>query len=306
MKNFKILILSLFVVIFYSCEKGEIVTGSPVDTGLPIENIVASISTAETVVVATQDFIVEVTLPQKFDVDVIVQAEVFVPELNTRIRRSVVFLVGETVKELKVTAPSAGAFILPYAKYSVKVFLIGFNTAPNVVPAGFLGKRYAISSNILTLNYGSSDILTANGSRLGINLDFEGPDGASGNNLDVVISRNGTIINYPAANNPTAPIYGTSIDTDDNEKFYMNSRNIPDNTTYVVALYATSLVISPNNLKYRFTLRFPDESVKTFFGTLNNIVVGSSGTAVNVLQIKKTTIDVNGIPTVKYEVIQLP
>lgn len=320
MKKFNIIFLFALALALSSCEKGEVVTGSPIDTGLPVENIVGTISTDETEVVSTQDFFIDVTLPQKFDVDVTVQAEVLVPELNTRIRRSLVIKTGQTTDSLKVTAPSIGIsqFIIPYKKYSVKIFLIAFNTASNVVPSGFVGKRYSISSNVLTLNYGDTVILDANPNKLGINFDFEGPYinlATYYNNLDLVFLKNNVnvLTAFGGQSQTNSPYYGTRTGTGRRDQININNSALPD--TYTIAIYAKNISVPPTvlpnppattNINYRFVVRFPDETVKSFAGTLNNIAVGTIATAIPVLQIIKSSTIVGGVSVASYKISQLP
>lgn len=310
MKNLNFIIIVATIILLTSCEKGDVITGSPIDTNLPVENMVGTISTDATEVVDGQEFLVNVILPNAFGVDTTVEAEVLVPELNSRIRRSVVILAGQTTNELKVSAPSSGAYNLPFNIYTVKVFLTAFNTASNVVPSGFSGKRYSISSNVLNLIYGDSEIPTANPNRLGLVLDFEGVYTGSSivNDLDVVILKNGAptvASDFGNTNTVTKPYNGTRIFSGRYEKFNINSL-YADDTTYQIALFAKKVITSGSNIDYRFAVRFPDDKVKIYSGTLTNVVVGSALNATQVLKIIKTKSVVAGSTVYDYKVSKLP
>ena len=311
MKNLNIILLFSIAFLISSCEKGEVITGSPVDTSLPVENIIGVISTDETDVVATQDFFIKVTLPKVFEVNTSVEAEILVPELNVRIKRSVIILAGQTSNDLKVTAPSSGVYNLAFSRYTVKVFLTGFGTASNVSPSGFAGKLYSISSNVLTLGYSDSDIIAANSTKLGINFDFEGPytnTTVPFNDLDIVFYKAGVNVGNLYGNNTAVnnAYYGTRITTGRTEKININS-SVALNGFYQIGIYAKKVAAPIGNVNYRFTVRFPNETVKTFTGTLNNVSSGgTAATALQVLQIEKTLETIAGIPTVKYIVTKLP
>ena len=212
---------------------------------------------------------------------------------------------------MQVTAPSSGTYNIPYKKYTAQVFLTAINTAPNVVPAGFVGKLYTMTSNKLVLDYGDSlnGIPAANAGRLGIRFDSEGPYGANANNLDLVFLKNGLAItpasDFGAASQTTRPYFGTRTNTGREENININS-TVADNATYTINIFAKNLILSPVNMPYRFMVRFPDEKVRVYAGVLNGLTVGTPATAIPVLQIIKTTPPVNGVPTADYQVTSLP
>ena len=311
MKNtiLKYLIVT-FIFFALSCEKGDVFTGSPVDSNLPVEQITGIITTKELNITAGQDYLIDVTIPFKFDTDVSVQAETFVPALNTRVRRSVVIPAGQLTKELKMTAPGRGNYILPY-KLQAKVFLTSINTSSSEVPGGFKDKIYKITSNSIDLGYGDLRIADVSPNRLGITFDFEGPYLTSGNtttinNLSLSLRRGGVITSVGSLGATTAPLYGSMTGSGRVKELNFNNTSTSLDGTYTLNAFANRLISTPRDMPYRVVVAFPNDKIKTYIGIIPNMIVGTAITATPILQIKRETRQVNGITVVDFEVTQLP
>ncbi len=290
MKN--LFIYLVIALVFPGCEKGEIFTGSPADTKIEVKNLTAVISSTELNVVGAQRFPVTVTLPQKFDVDVNVELTSEVPNSNKRIKRIFTIPANTLTFDILMTAVGAdNGDVLPF-QLSMKTFVSGINTTdPNNY--GFKGVIYTISSNTLEFGYGDSSIVAASADRCSVRLDWLGPHNTPGvpvNNLNIIFKFNNVL--RPITGQNTQPIFGAVAGSSRYETINFNAAAADG--TYTIDLWALKLTVGAGvatNLPYRFTVRFPNESVKTFVGVLNNITETtlSNPQAVNKLTIVKST-----------------
>lgn len=226
-KQFSRLILIGIVTSFamISCEEDDVFTGSPQGSNLNFITLRGEISTNETDVVAGQQFPVTISLGDNletpeadlltFPVDVTVEAISFLPNLNKRARKSFVIPAGENSIESTMPAPSGDATTeLPF-EFDLQVYLSAIATAPNDDNTrGFEGKQYSIASDTIVLGYGDTPIQGINSKRLGIRFDYLGPYGGTGNNLNIVLKKNGAVMpsqspNQGVSASATRPINGT-------------------------------------------------------------------------------------------------
>lgn len=299
----KLLILIVPVILLFSCEKeDDVFTGSPVDSNVSFETLTGTISTNETITVAGQKIPVTITLPQAFEDSVSVQVTSFLPSTNKRITTSVIIPEGETSITEEISAPPVDNSDLPYV-VEAQYFLSGISTAPNVKPVGFAGKQYSLVSNLLKVDFGDTTMPGPNANKLSIRFDYELPKYRSSvssfNSIKVVLKRlDGTTVTTNA--NPSTPINLTSQGPDQRYATLVFLSSAPDNT-YILNVYAKTLIDSPSNIGYRFAVRYPDEIGKVLFGNFSNLTVGTAATAFPKLQIVKTTVNGNA----NYVVTQL-
>ncbi len=294
MKNiFKILVCSIFAI-FISCEKGEIFTGTPVGTNVVFESIVGTIVTNETTVVDGQKIPITVTLPKSFDEDVNIQATTFIPSTNKRSITSFILPAGQTTVITEVASPPNDNSTLSYT-VEAQVFLTALGTSPLKPTVGFDGTQYELSSNVLKLDFGADTVLPGiASSRLSIRLDYESPkiDGATlYNDLNLVLKKTDGTIVQPISNATLALGFSGTNSTALAETRYddVNISSVAPIDTYTISIFARKLTNTPTNLKYRFVVRFPDKSAKTYTGLLNDLVVTNSSLAVAKLKIVKTS-----------------
>lgn len=311
MKNtYKFFFVFISSLLLFSCTKGDIVTGSPVGTNLPFVNLPITVSSTETDVVGGQPVPVLVTLPQTFDVAVSVEVTAALhsdnpsdPGTGKRSRTSVIIPAGQATATMLMIPPGGDASVLGF-NYTLYVYASAITTDPaidiSIRPAGFPGVQYVVTSPIvpLTFRWGTSFLSANNAAVLSINVDWEGPygpDNPVNNNLKYIVKRNGVLIpTIPQTATTTSIVYGKN---QGKGKTVLNIQNTDgtgstSNTdgTYDISLYATKLVSTPMDLPYRFTVRFPDNSAKTFYGVLLGITVGPSTGAIAKLRVVKTTV----------------
>lgn len=292
----KILIVMTIAFMQFSCDEGEVFTGAPDSSKLQFETLQGTIATSENSVVSGQQFPITVSIPQSFDVDVNIEVIAFLSNINKRTRRTFTILAGETSVDGIMTAPSGdqGSVILPFSQ-ELTVYMSAINSKPaitsdGVAPLGFAGKQYTITSNTLTLDYGDSVFGGVNSNRLAIRLDWANPPANSNpvfNNLNLRLKLDGNVITVFPNAQTTMPIHGTTTSSARYESLNFLSTAIDG--TYTVEIFAAKLTssTSPVDVPYRFTVRFPDESVRTFSGTLLGMTVGTAATAIPKLQIVK-------------------
>lgn len=288
---YKIFVVAVLGVSLSACDKGDIFTGSPVGTNVQFENLVGTVSTDATSVVASQSFPVTVTLPKTFAVDVSVEVISFLPNTNKRSRKYFIIKAGETSKTDLMSTPNAEqGYTLPF-NLTMQLYLSAITTAPEVDPKGFAGKQYSLSSNTVVLDYGDSSIVAVNSNRCGVRLDWQGPYSSIPvvNDLNLRIKRgDGSVVTVAPNSQNTMPIYGTTVGTSRYETINFLSTAADDDYTFEV--YAKKLVNTPSNLPYRFTVRFPNETTQVFSGILNDLVVTPNTGAVAKLKVTKTTL----------------
>jgi hypothetical protein len=211
---------ALLATTITSCSKGEVFTGSPVDTNLDFVTLQGSITTPDVDVVANQSFPVTISLGTvTFPMDVSVEAIAFLPNLNKRSRKAFIIPAGESSITSTMIAPSGDATSsLPF-NLDMKLYLSAITTAPDVIPKGFVGKQYSIVSDTIYLGYGDTSVPGVNSKRCGIRFDFQGPYSGAGtdfNNLNIVLKKNGVATTSqssmqgvsPLASS-TRPLFGT-------------------------------------------------------------------------------------------------
>jgi len=230
-KQFSRLILIGIVASFamISCEEDDVFTGSPEGSNLNFITLRGTITTPETDVVAGQQFPVTISLGDNletpdadlltFPVDVTVEAISFLPNLNKRARKSFVIPAGQNSIEGTMPAPSGDATTdLPF-EFDLEVYLSAIATAPNDDNTrGFEGKQYSIVSDTIILGYGDTPLAAINSKRLGIRFDYLGPYGATGNNLNIVLKKNGAVMPSQSSaqgvsSGTSRPITGTLTNT---------------------------------------------------------------------------------------------
>ena len=224
---YKFFIVVTFSFLLFSCDKGDVFTGSPEDSNVEHVALTGTIATTETSVVAGQRIPITVTIPQTFPVDVNVQATSFIVNTNKRFTRTILIPAGETSVLSYVNAPGGDSTDLPFIM-SVQLSLTAITTVQSVdVPVGFEGKQYTLTSNVLELEYGDTSIPSTNAKRLGIRFDFKGPytgQGPNYNDLNIVLKKNGNILaanTLAVASSLTAPLAGSLTSTARYEQLYL-------------------------------------------------------------------------------------
>lgn len=205
-------ILGFFILA--SCSKGEVFTGSPVDSNVEFTTLVGTITTTETDVVANQAFPVTISIgAMTFPMDVSVEAIAFLPNSNKRARKAFIIPAGESSVTSTMIAPSGDAVCTLPFNLDMKLYLSAITTAPDVTPKGFVGKQYSIVSDTLYLGYGDTSIPGVNSKRLGVRFDFEGPYSGAGtnfNNLNIVLKKNGSLITSQSTMQGVSPLASTT------------------------------------------------------------------------------------------------
>lgn len=281
-------ITSLFsLFLLSSCENDDKFLGTP-EKYQDITTITGTISTTATAVVTGQSIDFTATLPQAFEGDVEVEATAKLSN-GTLTKSSITIPAGQTTGSGRIEMPSAeNGFDLPFNN-TLELSLSGIELS-----VADSGKHYLLNSNVISLDCGDSTIPAILAStvapRLRVRFDWKGPYGEGENDLDLYILR------VEAGGGQT--VVGTGFTgTRYEDGSILNSA--PD-ATYIVAAESFTLTYGSElgSIPYRYTLRFPDTSVKTFAGTFTDF---TEGDFVEVLQIVKTTVD--GV--VSYNVTQL-
>ncbi len=293
MKNFYRLLILFTIVLFFSCEKGEIFTGSPLDNGVSIESLVGTVTINESLIVSTQKVPITVTLPRTFDENVNIQATTFVPSTNKRIITSFILPAGQSSITTEIASPPTDNAVLSYV-LEAQVFLTALGTDPLKPTVGFVGKQYILTSNIAKVDFGPDTVApSTSSSRLSVRLDCESPkySGATTyNELNLVLKKNmGTVV-QPINNTTISLGFSGTNSTSLSETRYddINISNSAPEDTYTISIYARKLILTPSNLKYRFVVRFPNKKIKTYTGVLNDVVVTNASQAIVKLQIVKS------------------
>lgn len=278
-------ILSLFLLV--SCEDNEKFLGTP-EKYQDITTITGVISTSATAVATGQIIDFTATLPQSFEGDVEVEATAKLSN-GTLTKSSITIPAGQTTGSGTIEMPAAeNGFDLPFNN-TLELSLSGI-----VLSVADEGKHYLLNSNVISLDCGDSTIPAILAStvapRLQVRFDWKGPYGEGENDLDLYILRV----------NPDGSL--SAVATGFTGTRYENGTilNTAVDATYIVAAESYTLTYGSElgSMPYRYTLRFPDTSVKTFAGTFTDF---TEGDFVEVLQIVKTTVD--GV--VSYNVTQL-
>lgn len=236
LKSVKYLGVIFTMITISSCSKGDLVTGSPVDSNVEFVTLQGTITTPDSDVVANQSFPVTVSLGAiTFPMDVSVEAIAFLPNSNKRSRKAFIIPAGESSITSTMVAPSGDATcVLPF-NLDLKLYLSAITTAPEVTPKGFVGKQYSIVSDTIYLGYGDTSIPGVNSKRLGVRFDFEGPYSGAGtnfNNLNIVLKKNGVATTSQSSMqgvsplaNTTRPLFGTLTNAARYEQVYFLDTN---------------------------------------------------------------------------------
>lgn len=241
-----------FVGISVSCSEDEVFTGAPQGS---FKTINATISTPETEVVAGQPFEITINLgdnPNTNEVDLLtftdevnVEVTAFVPSINRRLRKAITIPANQNVFVTSMTAPSGDVSPSALFNKEMEMYISAITTTPDAEVVGFEGVNYKISSNKVNLNYGETTVLATNSKRFSIVFDFQGPYGTHplANNLDLIISKNGTPLGTILTNNNITykPFYGLQSSTvtggssgdyfalvDVNQRGYISHQNLAD------------------------------------------------------------------------------
>ena len=295
--SYKIFLLFASALLISSCEEDDVFTGSPVGTNVQFETINGTVATTETSVVSGQSIPIMVTLERSFPVETNVQVMAFIPSTNKRTLKTVVIPAGATSSDTdeKMNVPGAELSDLPF-HLPLELSLVAITTGDEVLPVGFSGKQYTLTSPKVILDYGDSAIPVLNANRFIVRLDWEFPPNGSPisgtNNFNLVLKKNGTPITITS--NSTTPIFGllgVLLPNPTNVRYRtINFNNaLADDATYTLEVYAQRLVATPSNIDFRFVARFPEDITKVYPGTLTGITVTPPSGAVAKLQIVKTS-----------------
>lgn len=307
MKKINLFLFSLLFLLICSCQKNDVFTGSPLDSSVTFENIIGAISTTETVTVASQKIPVKIVLPFAFDKDVNILVTSYCKNNNKRSISILTMPKGNTVLEDFVSSPPTDANTILNFNLESETFLSGISTVSNPpTPSGFAGKQYSLSSNSIKLRFGDTVLPVLNANKCSFRFDYENPkydaSVTSFNDLNLILKRSdGSVVTL--ATPATAVIHGTPTNSANASRYesivFLNDAPVG---VYIVSVYAKVLKQIPlTKLDYRFAIRLPGDKSKSFFGTLQNVSLGSASNTIDILRINKTL--VNSKP--EYELTQL-
>jgi hypothetical protein len=306
-KVYKIVLLLTVALFVSSCDEDDVFVGTPVGTNVQFETIHGTISTPETNVVASQVIDITVSIPQAFAVETKVQAQAFLPQTNKRTTKTVIIPAGETSAESTMTVPGVEQSDLPF-HLNLELSLIAIATGDDVLPSGFAGKQYSLTSDKVILDFGDSSMPALNNARFIVRFDFEFPPNGTRpgtNNINLVFKKNGIATTIPAnATQPNGfvnPIFGTLVSGTLRSKIVTFVNALAADGTYTLEGYSTRLISTPSDVDFRFLARFPEDVSKVYPGTFTGLTVTPASGAVAKLQIVKTT--VSGVA--HYDVTQL-
>jgi len=268
-------LMTSFVIV--SCEEDDVFTGSPQGSDLDFITLRGTITTTETDVVGGQLFPVTISLGDDpstpevdllvFPVDVNVEAISFLPNLNKRARKSFVIPAGQNSLVSTMPAPSGDATTEIPFEFDLQLYLSAIATAPNDENTrGFEGKQYSIVSDTVMLGYGDTPLAAINSKRLGIRFDYSGPYGTAGNNLNIVLKKNGAVMPSQSsaqgvAAGTTRPITGTLTNAgryesinflDTNQELRLSNVTRNDSIAGVYTVKAPSSNTSSNDRPHNF------------------------------------------------------
>ncbi len=292
----KIVLIIFSCLILFSCDNNDGYTGEPDAINVPVETLNIAIATTETSVVSSQNFPITITLPKAFDIDVLVEVIAVLPNTNKRSRRNIIILKGVTVAEALMIAPSADIPDLPFIM-NLELSISSITSGPEVTPPGFKGISYNVNSNKVMLEYGDAGFSVSNSNRLSIRLYNEFPSISATlpnfNNLSWNIKKvDGSPVTIAGNAQTTQPIYGTTTNLVSD---VINFNRDADNIVYIINVFALKLITAPTNLKYKLVVRYPDDKVRVFAGTLNNLSVTTATGAIPLFRVTKS-LDSNNDP----------
>lgn len=282
-KIINIFYITILTSMFVSCDQNDRISGSP-EQNDDIITLTGTISSPETAVVAGQTIPFTATIPQTFEGDVDVEATAILPN-GVKTTSFVTIPAGQTTATGDIEVPASEAPVLMPFNNNMKMYLSAI-----LLTVGEEGTHYLLNSNEISLDFGDTARPDPNITRLRIAFDWKGPYGEAENDLDLYLLRN-----EPGGGQT---VVATSFRAVRYE--FANLLNTAVDGTYIVAAEAYTLTYGSEigTMPYRYVLRYPDNSVKTFSGTFTDF---TEGDFVEVLQIVKTTVD--GV--VSYNVTQL-
>jgi hypothetical protein len=281
-KYLKQLTFVAITFLFFSCTNdNEKFSGSPADNSTEVTPLVGTLTTDQLTVVSSQNFPVTITIPQSFEFDVTVEVTSRLVNTTKKTVRNIIIPAGQTTVVGNAGAPSSTSGVLPFNN-QLEIYLTAINSVVNEVTNptfGFKGKQYSLTSDKLIIDYGDTSYTNSKSDRLSIVLDNLGPSGTNGNNLNFRVTKDNILV----------------VDRTTTQRFekYDILKTAPSGT-YVISIWAQSLVTSPVDLPYRFALTFPNEDVRSFGGVLPNLTVGTALTSISKLQIIKSS-DSSGV-----------
>lgn len=282
-KIINIFYITILTTMFVSCDQNDRISGSP-EQNDDIITLTGTISSPETAVVAGQTIPFTATIPQTFEGDVDVEATAILPN-GVKTTSFVTIPAGQTTATGEIEVPASEAPVTMPFNNNMKLYLSAI-----LLTVGEKGTHYLLNSNEVSLDFGDSTRPDPNITRLQIRFDWKGPYGEAENDLDLYLLR------LNADNSLT--VVGTGF----TGTRYENAAilNTAVDGTYIVAAESYTLTYGSElgSMPYRYVLRYPNNSVKTFAGTFTDF---TEGDFVEVLQIVKTTVD--GV--VSYNVTQL-
>lgn len=309
-------LLSFYIIAFsflsFSCEKGEVFTGKPDPSIIQFENVPAIITTSEEWVSSGQTFPITIDIsPKVFDVDVSLQVTIAVQNTD-RIARTIIDLkAGQSVVTSDVTSPNGPDNSTTFDN-KISIFMSNISTASTVIPSGFLGKQYTISSNIKEVNLFNtaatteSEVIERTG-YMCINYLFEndqigGSTQTNFNNFDLIVRRNGVVITIPQTTpNLTNPVlyYGITVSSVGKRRFVAINKSLAPDGVYILEIKTKKLFQPLSNIiNSGFVVVNPEGKSRTYVTPLSNVVVDG---IIQKLQVTKTTV---GVET-QFEVVVL-
>lgn len=265
MKYINKIAILFFATLLVGCSSDdEKFSGSPVGN-LNIIELIGSISTAESGVVAGQDFMVTVTIPQTFQTDVFVEAVALVEGNKTT--ASILVPAGATTGSGLIAAPAG----VPGAAMPFNNALT-LNANAIVLAEVEVGNHYLLTSPSITIDFGDAVLPPPNISRLQIRFDWLGPWAGGQNDLDLYLVRGNALV--------AAAETGTRFEN-------IALLNTAPDGEYSLFVGVWTVIGTNVDMPYRFMFRFPDNSAKTVAGVLPSINAGDF--LPNVLTFVKTT-----------------
>jgi hypothetical protein len=274
----KIKVISLILIgasLLASCSEGERVSGSPVGV-IPIETVTGSVSTDANFALPGQVIKFTATLPAGFrnivKDTVTIEASTFTTGGGIR-RASVDILPGQESETGEITVGGGGGTF----DLNCDLRLTAINLK-KVVP----GKHYLITSNTVSIASGNSSVPPENDSRLQIRVSWENKT-AQNILRPKIVRTTGAENFFPAGVEPgfskTYPISNSQLVNANGNPIAEGAQYSYLPGTYKVKLGVNSnsdLAVSPVDMKYRITIRFPNKDVQIINGVYNGLS-GTSG-----------------------------
>lgn len=286
MKN--LLFNGFFIVAFFSilsCEpKEERFTGSP-ENRLTFENVNAIVSTTNTFALPTQEIDFTATLPASFRSKVSgkVTIEATTTTISGSVRKaSVDILPGQNSATGKILVGGGGGSFT--STYTLKLTAISLENP-------ILGTQFTLDSNLLTIGFGPSSIPDEDGSRLLIRVIWENKINLNQLNCYVKVPTGNEFLCESTTSSGPNSFREYSIDNLQRIAFGgaltpQNNKYAFEPGDYIFSINASLLETTPNDLKYRIIVRFPDGKVQVFNGMYPALTLAS--TKKQILKFTKT------------------